>query len=254
MESRHLNTLILWVILLFSAPCTTAKELKVAISEDAPPYVMDHAKSGLEIEVISQSLSGYSIAFAQMGWGEIQGAIDRGIADAEANVHEASKNLFYSKDYIAFINYAISKKKDNITINSVSDLAGHPIITWQGAHRDLGPEFQALFSPGSPTSHNYIELQSSQEQVEKFWQEEGAIIVIDISIFSYLSKQSGHSLEAVSLHNFKMPTTKFKMAFKKEEDRNTFDLGLSKLCSSGAYRELLRKYGVTPAADVCPPK
>ncbi|NIP37847.1 MAG: hypothetical protein GWO07_02205 [Candidatus Dadabacteria bacterium] len=54
---------------------------------------------------------------------------------------------FYSDYFIWFKNYAFTKKVAGISINSISDLKGLSIVAWQNAYKDLGPEFEALFSP-----------------------------------------------------------------------------------------------------------
>ncbi|MFA0813415.1 hypothetical protein [Microbulbifer epialgicus] len=89
--------------------------------------------------------------------------------DAETDVYEGEGEFYYSNDYIGYVNYAISRKIDNIDINNVADLVGHHVIAWKGAYRDLGPDYHRLFSPGAPGSKDYIEMQDSKEQVQGFW-------------------------------------------------------------------------------------
>ncbi|WP_444904184.1 substrate-binding periplasmic protein [Microbulbifer sp. CnH-101-E] len=249
MPSKILSHLSL--LLICFAFSSHAKELKIAISQDAPPYVINQAKSGLEVDVITQSLPDYTISFIQMGWGEILGAIERGMAEAEANVHGNNGDLYYSNDYIAFINYAISRKKDQIKINQLKDLVGHHVITWTGAHKDLGPEFSQLFSPGKIGAKNYVELESSQDQVREFWREDNSIIIIDKSIFSYFSSKDGHSMNEVDIHTIVVPVLTFKMAFKNKADRDAFNHGLRQLCNKGIYEALLKRYSVAPEANIC---
>ncbi|WP_226645062.1 substrate-binding periplasmic protein [Microbulbifer variabilis] len=253
MQNKALKFFLLFSILLGTAIFARASELTVAIAYDAPPYVMDHAKRGLEVDIITQSLPGYSIKFSQMGWGQIQDAIEKGLANAETNVdeHDDKGRHYYSNIYIGFVNHAISRKSENMKINGVNDLVGHHVIAWEGAHQDLGPEFERLFSPGAAGSKNYIEIPNSQEQVSEFWKKKNSIAIIDESIFAYFSSKEGHSMEDVDTHKVFLPVSKFRMAFKDEKTRNDFNDGLTRLCSTGKYAALLKKYGVPEKANIC---
>ncbi|WP_299584584.1 ABC transporter substrate-binding protein [uncultured Microbulbifer sp.] len=251
MSLKVISSLSLFFLLLcFIFPCHS-KELKVAISHDAPPYIINHAQSGLEVDIILQSLPGHTVSFLQMGWAEIQGAIAHGIADAETNVLGQNGKIYYSNNYIGFVNSAISKKKDNIKIEKISDLAGHHIIAWQGAHSDLGTQFAALFHPGKPLHKYYVEIGDSRKQVQEFWQRDNSVAIIDRAIFSYLSNKQGHTMDEVDIHRIFDPVSKFKMAFKEEAIRDAFNHGLSRLCETGTYVSLLKKYKVSQEANIC---
>jgi polar amino acid transport system substrate-binding protein len=79
----------------------------------------------------------------------------------------------------------------------------------------------------------------------------GQVIVIDRSIFSYFSKEMGHSISEVDLHSIFPAVTNFKVSFKEAAVRDSFDQGLTKLCQSGAYAELLDYYEVVLQRTVC---
>ncbi|AWF81537.1 hypothetical protein BTJ40_12275 [Microbulbifer sp. A4B17] len=253
MRNKTLKLLVLFPLLLGLPLFANASELKVAIANDAPPYVADNAKSGLEVEIIQLALPGYSIKFLQMGWGEIQDAIKNGMADAETNVydHGETGGHYFSNNYVGFVNYAISRKSEDIKIDNVNDLVGHHVIAWKGAHLDLGPEFERLFSPGGAGSKNYVEIQDSRDQVRDFWKNKDSIAIIDKNIFAHFSMNQGHSMDEVDTHKVFLPVSKFKMAFKDEKTRDEFNKGLTRLCSTGEYARLLRKYGIPEKANIC---
>ncbi|WP_299588960.1 hypothetical protein [uncultured Microbulbifer sp.] len=260
MQNRDLKKLFLFVILFgyasFSFAVKPSKpiELKVAIEQDAPPYVENHAALGLEVDVILKSLPGYSITFLQLSWGGIPQAMGKGMANAEANAirHDEPNKYYYSNYYIGFLNYAISHKDKDYKIDSVSDLVGCDLIVWKNAHLVLGPEFKHLFSPGAPGRKNYVEAQNSKDQVLDFWKNPDSVIIIDKSIFMNFSIIEGHSMDKVNLHKIFLPVAKFKMAFKDKKPRDDFNKGLALLCSKGEYAKLMAKYGVPEKANVCP--
>ncbi|MCO1336939.1 hypothetical protein MO867_21665 [Microbulbifer sp. OS29] len=260
MQNKSLKKLLLLAILFgyasfaVSAKPSNSMGLKVAIEKDAPPYVDNRAKRGLEVDVILKSLPGYSITFIQLGWGKIPDAMDRGIANAEANSikHDDPDKYYYSSYYIGFVNYAISHKGKGYKIDSVDDLVGHDLIVWKNAHLVLGPEFKRLFSPDASGRKNYVETQNSKDQVLEFWNNPDSIIIIDKSIFMNFSIIEGHSMNKVDIHKIFLPVTKFKMAFKGEKARDDFNKGLALLCSKGEYANMLKEYGVPKKANVCP--
>jgi polar amino acid transport system substrate-binding protein len=66
----------------------SARELVIAFSVDTPPYVVDHARSGIEIEILREALRphGYTFAVRQMPYGELVDAVARTGVDAAATV------------------------------------------------------------------------------------------------------------------------------------------------------------------------
>jgi len=260
MQNKSLRKLFLLAILFgytlstFAEMPSDSMKLNVAIEKDAPPYVDNRAERGLEVDVILKSLPGYSITFIQMGWGYIPDAMNKGIANAEANAikHEDPDKYYYSNYYIGFVNYAISHKGKDYKIDRVEDLVGHDLIVWKNAHLVLGPEFKRLFSPGAPGRKNYVEAQNSKNQVLDFWKNPDSVIIVDKSIFMNFSIIEGHSMDKVDIHKIFLPVTKFKMAFKEEKPRDDFNKGLALLCSNGVYAKLLKEYGVPKKANVCP--
>jgi polar amino acid transport system substrate-binding protein len=226
-------------------------ELVVAISLDMPPYVMDQAAGGLEVDIARSALKDYSLHFIQIPYGELQDVVQQKRADAALGVEAGDKDIFYSNDFIVFVNYAISKKADGFRIDSVADLSNHRVLTWGNAYLELGGEFEALFSPQSPQRKNYVEFADQKEQVRRFWEGKGLVIVIDHSIFTHFSRMMGHDLNEVSIHAIFPPVTNFRAGFRDAAVRDRFDEGLAALCKSGEYAELLRRYGVEAKHSVC---
>jgi len=123
--------------------------LTAAISPDIPPYVIDGAKAGIEVDIVRAALPGYDIRFAQMPYDDIQSAIAGKGADIEVSVRRENDGTFHSDDFITFLNVAVSRKSAGLKIDKVADLAGKRVVSWQGARLELGPEFQALCEPGA---------------------------------------------------------------------------------------------------------
>ena len=252
---KLLQAAIVSVLLLVGysqqAHAAVKPELLVAISLDIPPYVMNKASSGLEVSIVRQALGGYNLRFIQLPYEELQTAVQKKQADLSLGVQADDTKVHYSADFINFVNYAISKKAEGLRIESVADLRGHQVLTWENAYLELGREFEEMFSPQSSYRKNYIEVADQMEQVRKFWESQDRIIVIDQSIFIYFSKQLGHELKEVSFHAIFPPVTNFKAGFRNASLRDRFNAGLAAMCKSGDYEELLKRHDVVVTQTVC---
>jgi polar amino acid transport system substrate-binding protein len=239
--------------LLFQISSTLAadKPLIVAVSLDIPPYVMEDATKGVEVDLIRRALPDQILKLIQLDYSALEPAVSDKKADVAMSVREHREGEFYSADYIGFANSAISKKADKLKITNVADLKGHPILTWQDAWTELGDAFKAQYAPGSAERTHNIEVANQAEQVRRFWEGNGKVIVIDRSIFDYFSQQQGHSLVAVEYHDLFPQVTTFKVGFANATVRDEFNAQLKKLCQSGQYSRLLDRYHVPDTADVC---
>jgi len=226
-------------------------ELLVAISLDIPPFVMNKAARGLEVDIIRQALDDYSLRFIQLPYEKLQTAVQQKRVDVSVGVQPYDDDVYYSADFISFVNYAISKKAEGFRIDSVADLRDHPVLTWEDAYMELGSEFEAMFSPESSQRKNYIEVPDQKDQVRKFWEGKGLVIVIDQSIFRYFSRILGHEVNEVNFHDIFPPVTNFRVGFQDISVRNRFNEGLTVMCENGEYAGLLHRYGVVVMHTVC---
>jgi|GEM_PF-1148697 len=231
-------------------------QLTVAISVDIAPYVMQNGMSGIEVDIATQALPGYQLNFIQMPYQKLQTAVAEDQADVALGVQKFKdeEGIFYSNDFIDFVNSAITKKSAGLKIAKVSDLANHQVLTWQDAYLELGPEFKTLFSPDSPQRKNYVEVADQSDQVKQFWDAKAAVIVIDRSIFDAMSQAAGHKLSEVEYHALFPETTYFKASFQEPDIRDAFNAGLKKLCQSGEYARLLKKYKIELPTTICDQK
>lgn len=223
---------------------SASDQLVVAISLDIPPYVMDGADRGLEVDLMRAAFPGHDVRFMQLPYSELENAVEEGRADVSIGVQQQDDGVYYSDNVVVFVNHAITRQEDAITINAVSDLAGHPVLTWEGAVHELGEPFEQLFAPGSPHHADYIEVADQREQVELFWNTPGQVAVIDASIFRHFTNAMGHDLGDAVFHDIFPPVTRFKVAFKDKEVRDAFSARFAALCLDGTYGSMLDRYDV----------
>ncbi|WP_083651706.1 substrate-binding periplasmic protein [Photobacterium proteolyticum] len=247
-----IKLLAISISIVFGPQSLAAKPpLSVAISVDMPPYVINQAISGLQVDIIKLALDDYDVRFVQMPFGEIQTAVQKGIADVGVGVLEDDSGVFYSDHFITFANVAVSKKASSKKIEQVADLKDHLVLTWQNAYLELGDAFEQLYSPQSPERENYIEVADQADQVRIFWQGNNRIAVIDRSIFIYFTKALGYVADDATFHYVFPSVTSFQASFKEAKVRDSFNQALGKLCQSGEYNKLLSRYEVKLKSTVC---
>ncbi len=204
------------------------------------------------MDIVRRALADPTLPFVQMPYADLQTAVPEGRADVSVAVRQnGDETVFYSEPFITFENVAVSKKADNLRIEDITDLGDHQVLTWQGADRELGDAFERLFAPDSPHHANYVEVPNQKDQVRLFWERDGAVAVIDRSIFTYFIKAMGRSMDAVTPHHLFPPVTDFRVAFKDRDLRDTFDRRLAELCRTGEYQALLERYDVIVGKTVC---
>lgn len=239
-------------ILISEAALADKPELTTAISLDIPPYVMENATKGLEVDLMRRALADASLSFTQMPYAELQTAVQQGGVDVSIGVRRSDDaGVHYSEPFITFENVAVSRKSDDLKIDTVDDLGDHKVLTWQGADRELGEAFERLFGPGAPHRGHYVEVANQKEQVRQFWEDKGSIAVIDRSIFVYFTKELGHAMNEADLHRLFPPITDFRVAFKDPALRDTFNLRQAEMCRTGEYEALLERYDVILQKTVC---
>jgi len=212
--------------------------------------VMKRATSGLEVALMHEALPGRKLRFIQLPYAQLQTAIQKKRADVSVGVREGidadDSGVNFSDEFVTFVNFAITKKSAGMKIDSVVDLAGHRILTWEDADQDLGDAFKAMYSPAAAERKNYQEFANQRQQVATFWEGHNVVCVIDGSIFRYFSLQMGHPLDQVDYHAIFPPTTKFRVGFADATLRDGFNAQLKKLHDSGQYQQVLERFHAEP--------
>ena len=227
-----------------------AKQITVAFTDDIPPFIMEKATQGLEVDIIQAALKhkGHAIKTTlQCPYKRLENIVARKGADAAASVRQRDDGTFYSDNFIAFENYAITQKKSHITLGSITDLKGKTIFTWQNAHRDLGPVFASLFSPAvtAPYIRRYHEIGVQEGQVRMFWRDSSSVIIIDKSIFIWFTKKYAPQAIAddqIVYHEIFPIPTEFQVNFESKAIRDDFNEGLQFIRKNGVYQAIFDKY------------
>lgn len=229
----------------------SAREITVGFADHSAPFVLPHQENpGISVELIREALkaAGHDIEPVFQSYERIKEEVRRGRLDAAAGAMPDERNdLYYSSPCIAFDNVAIVRKRDNIKIDTISDLPGHSIVAWQNAHDHLGGEFQRLFGRHVKDDYvqQYFDLADQTAQVKMFWSGRADVIVIDDVIFDYLTSKLAHDFDTspeLERHRIFGGLTVFSVAFNDGDLRDQFDQGLALLRERGEIERIYDKY------------
>jgi len=239
--------LLLLSTLVAEEKITSTPTIKVAFGFDRPPFIFGRTTSkGIETDIVQEAmaLEGYDIEIVQMSKYYLESILHQSNdIDAVAAIsRNPNDGLFYSDDFIAYENYAISRTKDHLEINSLEDLTTVQFVAWQDAYRDLGEKFYTLFNPLNGTAKSHYRDTSSQiDDCKLFFSKKVDVILSDKTIFGW-HKKVLHNHDQYSYHPIFSKPTNYPVVFRDAKLRDIFNQGLQKLKASGRYDEIINFY------------
>jgi len=243
---RHLNVQIITVtacILAFVSISAFGKKLSVSVGWTKPPYVIEKMNSGFELELVKAVYKrmGHHLEFVYVPFGRSNKLINAGKVDAALTMTQKMdvKGLHLSDPYIVYQNAAISLKGRGIDLQSIEALRHHSIVGFQNASIVLGRNYK-LAVEQSPL---YLELPDQRTQVEMLLKGKVDVVVMDINIFNYLSREFiGRShMDNVDIHRL-FPSSPYKMAFSDPKLRDIFNKQLVDFKKSEEFQDLIKEY------------
>jgi len=237
---------IAMVLLGLLGATAQADGLTVGFAIAKPPFVFAETANdtdvvnGIELDLMREALAvkGHTFVPAFMPYNRLGVDLKAGRIDAAATVRPELPGMHYSQEFVYFHNHAITRAAADIAIAESADLAGKRVVAWQGATKDLGPDFARAVENAAL----YEEVGNQREQVELFLKGQADVLVIDGNIFKYWARQSGEDNAAFTYHSIFGERTGFVVGFTSAKMRDDFDAGLSALKTSGRYDAIFRHY------------
>ncbi len=221
--------------------------MKFAFSSGKPiPYVID-SQSGLEVEIVNEAFKQVGIeveavwlTYNRMSFIQQLDIHGRGVTKARV-----SDGLFYSKPYIYYQDVALTRAESDIKLVDVQDMAGYTIGSWQTAAQDIGGKFGYMFGEKGRFRNDYFPVFDDYRRVKMFWVGNLDIVVMDLVIFDHFTQkiaiEMGQTLN-YDVHCLWGDKHWFQAAFKTQEYRDLFNMGLSLLQAEDAYQAIYSKY------------
>lgn len=214
----------------------------------APPfkyedYDISSKRAGIEQDLVTAALrdQNYSYTPVFLSYNELESGLKNGFIEIAATVRNTLPDIYYSEEFVYFHNIAISKKKNNLEINSLEDLADLSIVAWEGASKDLGTDFENSIKDNA----DYNEIGNQEKQGKAFFNDDAEVIIIDKTIFEWwLGEFSDrfNTKEEYVYHDLFPDKTVFYIGFKSKEIRDIFNKGLRNIRESGIYDQIINSY------------
>ncbi|WP_374028297.1 substrate-binding periplasmic protein [Bdellovibrio bacteriovorus] len=231
-----------------------SKSLAVAFGKGRPPYSFSERGNsrGIEVDLALEILKrlGYKVRSQVMSPYRIEAEAKHGNTfDVVVGVPRGGDGAghFYSKPFVAYENYLIALRSRKIGAKKISDLSGLRVGAWHNAWKDLGKDFNRVFSPkaNGRLPDNYREFVRQEDQVRALWAGDVDALVMDRYIFGWfrmaLASQVNTAVDVDVFDLFPVVNHSY-VAFRDAKLRLAFDKELERLRQSGEYDSIVRIY------------
>lgn len=219
------------------------KQITLAVGISKPPYVLEGAKSGIEIEWVSQILNsaGFSVKYIEIPTSRSIKMLEAGHVDGVMTVKKGlieSGKYFFSDEYISYKNFAITLKKQKLKVNLIADLAEYPVIAFKNAKNLLGKKYRKAVLE----SNNYREVAKQVIQNKMLSSGRTHVVIADKRIFSFYHKKLGlNDLGSFTFHPI-FPESRYRIVFANQMIRNDFNKALRSLQTTPTFSIIESKY------------
>jgi len=205
--------------------------------------VIEQGNTGFELELVRAVFKrmGHDLTFIYLPFGRSYDLVKLGKVDVGMTLSlkfDISPAKF-SEPYIIYQNVAISLKGRGISLGEIADLAKYSIVGFQNANIILGEQY----SRAVQSSPFYVELPEQMKQVEMLLKGRTDVVVMDVNIFNYLSKELlGKShMENVDVHRI-FPVNPYRLGILDDVLRQEFNRQLQIFKETEQYQQLLQQY------------
>jgi len=208
-----------------------------------PPFVIEEGAKGIQLDLVREALAfeGYKVKFVHIPFGRSVMSLQNNNYDGIVTVMQGLNypSILLSNPYVRYQNVAVSLLDRNFQINSIHDLPGKSVYTFQRARKHLGEEFEKVVSRSS----GYREIAEQEAQVADLFYRKAEVIILDINIFKHFVKQMSKEwqVDPFEIHQI-FDERYYSAGFKDKNLKDSFDLGIQKLKESGRYQEIIDTY------------
>jgi polar amino acid transport system substrate-binding protein len=242
------NKSIHWLLvsLLLATPfMIKADTIKIAAGWARPPYIIPDTHSGFELDLVKQLLTnmGHEADFIYVPYERTISLLVQNKVDMTLTVNAKSgiQKSLLSDVFVVYQNVVISLKKNNLILNSIEDLSIPSLVAFQSASEVLGNQFAVAIAQNKL----YLEMADQRRQLELFLQGDVEAIIMDINIFTALSKTltGNDQRNQVTIHPL-FPANRYSAGFKDMLLKKQFNQALIDFIATGKYQKLKRTYNM----------
>lgn len=229
------------------ASVAQASDVNMAFGEKIPPFCFPETNSGIEVEVIRESLAfrGHILKPHYFPFVRIPIAFKAG--DVDAAMTDLGEDMtkwgaFYGDPAVFYDNVFISLKERNLVIKKPSDLKGLTVISFAGAAKRYPEWLDDVKKAG-----RYVEQNDQSLQVLTLHHGRYDLVLSDRNIFKYFTLQlklnKSFAQKPIVEHAFvKFNPMDYRPVFRDAKIRDDFNAGLKQLKESGRFAAIYHKY------------
>jgi polar amino acid transport system substrate-binding protein len=222
------------------------KIVNIMLGIDKPPFIFGQSSSkGIEADLLKEafSLVNYQVKISQ-GKKSTQEKVlyAENDIDGVATISQKNKGLYYSDEFTVYENYVITRKTDNIIIDTIEDLKNIKFVTWKTAYNDLGDKFYKLYNPKDGIyKESYNDTSTQIDDAKMFFSKKVDAIIVDKTIFNW-HKLYFNNNEKYTFHKIFNTKKSYPVVFRNKDVRDDFNIGLNILKENGRYDEIIKFY------------
>ena len=222
------------------------KKVNIMLGFDKPPFIFGQSSAkGIEADLLKEAfdLVNYKVNILQGKKSEQEIVLHQeNEIDGVATISKQNNGLFYSDDFTIYENFVITRKSDNITLDSLDDLKNIDFVTWKTAYNDLGDEFYKLFNPmDGKYKSSYHDTSTQINDAKMFFSKKVDAIIVDKKVFNW-HKLYFKKTDEYTFHKIFKTQKVYPVTFRDKSVRDDFNRGLKILKKTGRYNEIIKFY------------
>lgn len=239
--SKTLLRLFVFALAISVAGQSLAQELRLA-TDDGPPHMIREIDGGLDIDITRAALerAGFSIQIQYTALARAKRSVQNRMADVVVPTffEEDEAGYYVSAPVVNYRPTIFTRAVDGYDFQSLEDIAGLRVVTFQGAEGYFGPKFTEMAK-----QNTYVELHDMSALPLLLARGRADVVVLDFFIFQYhwgrtVDPELGASFTA---HTF-MPTIPAYAGFNDPDIRDRFNAALAELIAEGARHQIIARY------------
>lgn len=227
-----------------------AADLTVMFGLSRPPFIMGKEQTGIAYKLAATVFDRMGLSFQPKFASNkrMERELLAGNIDIAVEVRPTSPELFYSDTFISYRNFAVSRKVDQIRMNTFSDLRGRSVCAWQNASAHVGEPLMRVIGDFS----SYREFPLQEEQVRVWLAKQCDVILIDDSLLKWHVRQLVDSFKShgreidMELDYHPFPGNNeiwFHVGFRDQALRDRFNQVLAEIRKDGTYDRIREEFG-----------
>ena len=238
----RLRTILLILAWLSGLPPPSGAAELVLATSNGPPHMIQADHSGIDIDITRAVLRrlGHDLRLQYLPLARAKKMVKLGFFDATTPTFAEtdSPGFYVSAPIVDYRPTVFTLRKHDYQIDSIADLQGHSILTFQGARGYFGPRFAAAAAKAS-----YKELADMSKFPRLLLRDRFSVVVLDYYIFLYFYRQhdKSRSLAPFTLHDIIPPVTA-AIGFHDKRLRDSFNKALAHFFAEGGHLPIIEKY------------